>query len=81
MSDFKHYRINHSTQFVDKKDWQNHINGVKNFWNQAKRHMRKFNRIPKAHFELYLKGCEWRFNTPSKKQKSIIIKQMVKSKI
>ncbi|RAP69918.1 hypothetical protein ACZ87_03287 [Candidatus Erwinia dacicola] len=43
--------------------------------------MRKFNRIPKAHFELYLKGCEWRFNTPSKKQKSIIIKQMVKSKI
>ncbi|MDO9752880.1 IS1595 family transposase, partial [Glaesserella parasuis] len=22
----------------------------------------KFNGIPKAHFELYLKECEWRFN-------------------
>ncbi len=41
---------------------QNHINGIENFWNQAKRHLRKFNGIPKAHFELYLKECEWRFN-------------------
>ncbi|MCI3198348.1 transposase [Neisseria meningitidis] len=24
--------------------------------------VRKFNGIPKAHFELYLKECEWRFN-------------------
>ncbi len=41
---------------------QNHINEIENFWNQAKRHLRKFNGIPKAHFELYLKECEWRFN-------------------
>ncbi|HEZ4923802.1 TPA: transposase [Neisseria meningitidis] len=41
---------------------QNHINGIENFWNQAKRHLRKFNGIPKAHFELYLKECEWHFN-------------------
>ncbi len=41
---------------------QNHINGIENFWNQAKSHLRKFNGIPKAHFELYLKECEWRFN-------------------
>ncbi|RNJ89210.1 IS1595 family transposase, partial [Neisseria meningitidis] len=41
---------------------QNHINGIENFWNQAKRHLRKFNGIPKAHFELYLKECERRFN-------------------
>ncbi len=41
---------------------QNHINGIENFWNQAKRHLRRFNGIPKAHFELYLKECEWRFN-------------------
>ncbi len=41
---------------------QNHINGIENFWNQAKRHLRKFNGIPKANFELYLKECEWRFN-------------------
>ena len=59
VSDFKHFRINHSKLFADKK---NHINGIENFWNQAKRHMRKFNGVPKEHFGLFLKECEWRFN-------------------
>jgi hypothetical protein len=27
-----------------------HISGIKNFWKQAKRHMRRCNGIPKAHF-------------------------------
>ncbi len=31
VSDFKHYRINHSTEFVDAKNGQNHINGIENF--------------------------------------------------
>ena len=57
--DFKHHRINHSKFFADKR---NHINGIENFWNQAKRHMRKFNDVPKANFGLFLKECEWRFN-------------------
>ncbi len=35
--------------------------------------MRKFNGIPKAHFELYLKECELRFNTPSAKYKLTVI--------
>ena len=61
VSDFKHYRINHSKRFADKT---NHINGIENFWNQAKRHLRKFNGISKTHFHLFLKECEWRFNTP-----------------
>ena len=43
VSEFKHYRINHSVLFANK---HNHINGIENFWNQAKRHMRKFNGIP-----------------------------------
>ena len=47
VSDFHHFRINHSKLFADK---QNHINGIENFWNQAKRHMRKFNGVPKTHF-------------------------------
>ena len=34
VSDFIHYRINHSKEFADR---QNHINGIENFWNQAKR--------------------------------------------
>lgn len=59
VSGFKYYRINHSELFAES---HNHINGIENFWNQAKCHMRKFNGIPKDHFELYLKEYEWRFN-------------------
>ena len=59
VSAFKHFRINPSERFADK---QNHINGIENFWDQATRHMRKFNGVPKAQFGLYLKECEWRFN-------------------
>jgi len=50
VSEFKHYRINHSKLFADK---ENHINGIENFWNQAKRHMRRFNGVPKDHFTYF----------------------------
>lgn len=42
-SEYKHYRINHSKLFANKR---NHINRIEIFWSQAKRHMRKFNGIP-----------------------------------
>ena len=64
VSEFKHYRINHSELFAHK---HNHINGIENFWNQAKRHLRKYNGVPKIHFHLFLKECEWRFNMGSSK--------------
>jgi len=38
VSEFSHLRTNHSTHFAER---QNHINGIENFWNQAKRHLRK----------------------------------------
>ena len=75
VSEFKHYRINHSKLFANEK---NHINGIENFWNQAKRHMRKFNGIPAKHFELFLKECEWRFNNPDPKSQLKQLKQWVK---
>jgi transposase len=75
VSEFKHYRINHSVLFADQK---NHINGIENFWNQAKRHMRKFNGIPAKHFSLFLKECEWRFNNPSPQTQLKQIKQWVR---
>ncbi|MCT8545147.1 IS1595 family transposase [Glaesserella parasuis] len=78
VSEFNHFRINHSTHFAEK---QNHINGIENFWNQAKRHLRKFNGIPKAHFELYLKECEWRFNHSNLKSQISILKQLVKGSL
>jgi transposase len=59
VSDFHHLRINHSKLFADR---QNHINGIENFWNQAKRHLRRFNGIKPDNFYWFLKECEWRFN-------------------
>jgi len=75
VSEFKHYRINHSKLFAHK---HNHINGIENFWNQAKRHMRKFNGVPKEHFYYFLKECEWRFNNPSPKLQLTMLKQWVR---
>ena len=59
VSRFHHHRINHSQLFADRS---NHINGIENFWNQAKRHLRKFNGIKQDNFYWFLKECEWRFN-------------------
>ena len=75
VSEFKHYRINHSKLFANKR---NHINGIENFWNQAKRHMRKFNGVPKEQFHLFLKECEWRFNNSDPKVQLRQLNQWVK---
>jgi transposase len=74
VSEFKHLRINHSQIFADKT---NHINGIENFWNQAKRHMRMFNGIPKHKFNLFLKECEFRFNYGSPKELLKILKKWI----
>ena len=60
VSEFHHRRVNHSKVFVSEHG--HHINGIENFWNQAKRHLRRFNGIPKDSFYWFLKECEWRFN-------------------
>ena len=75
VSEFKHYRINHSELFADK---HNHINEIENFWNQAKRHLRKFNGVPRDNFVLFLKECEWRFNNSDPKRQLSQIKQWVR---
>ena len=75
VSDFRHFRINHSKLFADR---HNHINGIENFWNQAKRNLRKFNGIPKAQFGLYLKECEWRFNNSDPSNQLSQLRQWVK---
>jgi len=65
VSAFYHHRINHSKLFSRGK---NHINGIENFWNQAKRVLRKYNGIPKKNFNLFLKECEFRFNYGNPKE-------------
>lgn len=32
VSDFHHFRINHSIEYVDENNRKNHINGIENFW-------------------------------------------------
>lgn len=78
VSDFRHYRINHSKLFADK---QNHINGIENFWNQAKRHLRKFNGVPRQNFGLFLKECEWRFNNPNPQSQLKKLRQWVEQNL
>ncbi len=65
VSHFYHYRINHSERFGEGK---NHINGVENFWSQAKRVLRKYNGIDPKSFNLFIKECEFRFNYGSPAQ-------------
>lgn len=67
---FSHYRINHSSHFADGS---NHINGIENFWNQAKRVLRKYNGIDRNAFSLFIKDekhcfVRFRFNYGSPKQ-------------
>ena len=78
VSDFHHVWINHSKLFADGR---NHINGIESFWNQAKRHLRRFNGIPKAHFDLFLKECEWRFNCSDPRTRLRRLKQWVRRNI
>ena len=59
VSAFEHHRINHSSHFARGR---NPINGIENFWNQAKRVLRKYNGINRDSFPLFLKECEFRFN-------------------
>lgn len=68
VSGFRHHRINHGKGFADGR---NHINGIENFWNQAKRVLRKYNGTRRKSFPLFLKECEFRFNfgTPSQQLK------------
>ena len=72
VSEFHHLRINQSDIFVDEK---NHINGIENFWNQAKRVLRKYNGIDKKYFYLFLKECEFRFNYGTPKNQLKILRK------
>ncbi|ENV6656341.1 IS1595 family transposase [Neisseria gonorrhoeae] len=65
---FTRCRTNRSEEFADRR---NHINGIGNFWNQAKRALRKYNGIDRKPFPPLLRECEFRLNfgTPSRQLK------------
>ena len=75
VSGFKHHRVNHNRSFVSRRG--NHINGIENFWNQSKRVLRKYNGVPRKHFFLFLKECEFRFNYGTPKQQLATLRAWV----
>ena len=66
----KHFRVNKSKHFSDGKGV--HINGIESFRSFTKRRLSKFNGV-KAHFDLHLKECEWRW----KKSEEQMFKELV----
>ena len=59
LNGYKHFRVNHSREFVKGK---NHINGIENFWAYCKMRLAKFHGLKKEEFLLHLKESEFRFN-------------------
>ena len=57
----------------------NHINGIENLGNQAKRVLRKYNGIPRMNFHSFLKECEFRLNCGSPKQQLLSLKKWANS--
>ena len=70
--------IDHSDAYVRER--HNHINGIENFWNRAKRTLSRYNGIPKAHFHLLLKETEFRWNFETPRQQLRILKRWAKIK-
>lgn len=58
---YRHERVNHDEELV--ADGGRHIDGIENFWSRAKRHLRRFNGVPKGSFPLFLQEAVWRHNT------------------
>lgn len=56
----KHLRVHHGKNEFARGS--RHINGIESFWSYAKRHLVKFNGVPKHTFYLHLKETEFRFN-------------------
>ena len=65
VSEFHHVRIDHGEHFANGRK---HINGIENFWNQAKRWLSRYNGIPRTSFPLFLKEVQFRFNYGSASQ-------------
>lgn len=59
VSRFRHQRVDEGERLARGRA---HIDRTENFWNQAKRHLHRYNGVPRRHFHLFLKECEWRFN-------------------
>ena len=54
------------------------LDSIENFWGQAKRHLHRYNGIPRRHLPLFLGECEWRCNYGAPGNLLKILKRWVK---
>ncbi len=54
------------------------INGIENFWNQTKRHLRRFNDVPMHNFHVSLKECAWHFNILPASRLAMILREWLR---
>jgi transposase len=52
---------------------------ITRFWNHAKRNLKKYRGIPKYHFPLFLKECEFRFNYAGHKNMLSVLHDWVRN--
>lgn len=78
VSDLHHFQIKHFKQLSNR---HYHINSIERFWNQAKRHMGKFNSVSKDQFGLYLIKCEWRFSNIDSSRQLLLLRQWVRRQL
>ena len=78
VSGFRHQRVGEGRRSAQGKP---QIDSVESFWSQAKRHLRRYNGIPRRHFHLFLKECEWRFNYGSPAQLLKVLKAWINSSL
>jgi transposase len=76
VSSFRPRRVNTSGRPVRGRP---RLDQVENFWSQAKRHLRRYNGIPREHLHLFLKECEWRFNYGPPAQLHKVLKAWIKA--
>lgn len=76
---YQHERINHDEELAAAGG--RHINGIENFWNQAKRHLRRFNGVPKGSFPVFLQECVWRFNTGTPREQLESLRKLLRRRM
>lgn len=68
----RHFRVDHGKG--EYACGSSHINGIEGFWGFAKMRLAKYRGVPKSHFYLYLKECEFRFNYRTEDMYHLLLK-------
>jgi transposase len=73
---FHHQRVDEARRSAQGRP---QIDNIESFWSQCKRHLRRYNGIPRHNFHLFLRECEWRFNYGSPAQLLKTLKGWIKT--